>query len=246
MLTPASSHALEPAMIGPAEDMLRDVVESQRSRASVDMERLLQGLPLPRRSLRAKQYLFRAGQRRQSLFLIHAGFFKTCVLSEDGREKITGFRLRGDLLGLDSLDMPTYACDAIALDVSEVRELPCRQLRDSLPGFQDQLMAVLASEIRREWGWMLALGTLSAEQRVIAFLLDLAGRLAGLGYSSRRLVLRMTRADLGNFLALQLETVTRSLSHLQRLGLIEVARREIRLVDPAGLGELLTSPRTLH
>lgn len=247
MLTPAStSPAFEPATIGLADDGPRQGVESPHSRASADMERLLRGLPLPRRCLRAKQYLFRAGQRRQSLFLIHAGFFKTCVLSEDGREKITGFRLRGDLLGLDSLDRATYACDAIALDVSEVRELPCRQLRDSLPDFQDRLMAVLASEIRREWGWMLALGTLSAEQRVIAFLLDLAARLAGLGFSSRCLVLRMTRADLGNFLALQLETVTRSLSHLQRLGLIEVARREIRLVDPSGLGGLLTISRTVH
>lgn len=211
--------------------------------AAGGMESLVAGLPLQRRRLRAKQYLFRAGQPRQSLFLVHAGVFKTSVLGPDGREKITGFRLRGDLLGMDALDMPTFACDAIALDVGEVWKLPYVQLWDSLPGFRERLTAALASEIRRDWGWMLALGTLSAEQRVIAFLLDFASRMDTLGFSARRLRLRMTRADLGNFLALQLETVARALSHLQRLGLIGVERRQISIDDPVGLRGLLGVPR---
>lgn len=207
---------------------------------------LVAGLPLQRRRVRAKQYVFRAGERRQSLFLIQAGCFKTCVISQDGREKITGFRLRGDLLGMEALDMPRYACSAISLDVGEVWELPVAQLRDSLPDFQQRLTAVLAGEIRRDWGWMLAISTLSAEQRVITFLLDLATRLEALGFSARCVMLRMTRADLGNFLSLQLETVTRALSHLQTLGLIAVARRQIRIVDPSGLRALLGAARLLH
>lgn len=214
--------------------------------AALGIATLVADLPLQRRRVRAKQYVFRAGERRQSLFLIHAGCFKTCVLSEDGREKITSFRLRGDLLGLDALDMPSYACDAISLDVGEVWELPVAQLRDSLPDFQERLTAVLASEIRRDWGWMLAIGTLSAEQRVITFLLDLAARLQALGFSARCLMLRMTRADLGNFLALQLETVTRALSHLQMLGLIGVERRQIRIEDTAGLRAMLCVARQVH
>jgi len=214
--------------------------------AALGIATLVADLPLQRRRVRAKQYVFRAGERRQSLFLIHAGCFKTCVLSEDGREKITSFRLRGDLLGLDALDMPSYACDAISLDVGEVWELPVAQLRDSLPDFQERLTAVLASEIRRDWGWMLAIGTLSAEQRVITFLLDLAARLQALGFSARCLMLRMTRADLGNFLALQLETVTRALSHLQMLGLIGVERRHIRIEDTAGLRAMLCVARQVH
>ena len=224
-----------------------DVSSAAVGKASATgLEALVQGLPLQRRSLRAKQYVFRAGQPRQSLFLIHAGSFKTSVLSEDGREKVTGFHLRGDLLGIDALDMSTYACDAIALDVGEVWELPYAQLRESLPDFHERLTATLASEIRRDWGWMLAVGTLSAEQRVVAFLLDLAARLEALGFSARRMMLRMTRADLGNFLALQLETVVRALSRLQSLGLITIERREIRIDDRAGLRAMLAGGRACN
>jgi len=234
--------AAEPSCFIPAECP----PPSPRAFSCEGLESLVAGLPLQRRRLRPKQYVFRTGQNRHSLFLIHAGFFKTCVLSEDGREKITGFRLRGDLLGMDALDLPSYACDAISLDVGEIWELPYVQLRDSLPEFQQRLAGVLASEIRRDWGWMLAIGTLSAEQRVIAFLLDLATRLEGLGFSARHLMLRMTRADLGNFLALQLETVTRALSHLQVLGLIGVERRQISIRDPAGLRAMLGATRAIH
>lgn len=209
------------------------------------LEALVRDLPLQRRRLRAKQYVFRAGQPRQSLFLVHAGFFKTCLVSEDGREKVTGFRMRGDLLGMDALDMANYACDAVSLDVGEVWELPQAQLREN-PDFQERLTAALAGEIRRDWSWMLALGTLTAEQRVVAFLLDLAARLESLGFSARCLMLRMTRADVGNFLALQLETVTRALSRLHGLGLIDVERREIRIEDPAGLRALLQGARICH
>lgn len=202
---------------------------------ALGLEALLQHFPFQRRTVHAKQYVFRAGQPRHSLYLVHAGFFKTCLISEDGREKITGFRLRGDLLGLDALDMSNYACDAIALDVGEVWELPFANLRESLPEFQQRITSILAGEIRRDWHWMLALGTLSAEQRVATFLLDLAGRLEALGFSARRLTLRMTRAEIGNFLALKLETVTRALSKLQAQGLIGVEGRDIRIEDVVGM-----------
>lgn len=215
-----------------------------------DIETLFKACGLQRRRLRKKQYLFRAGQPRQSLFLIHAGFFKTSLLSEDGREKITGFRLRGDLLGLDSLYLPRHACDAISLDVGEVWELPQAHLRGHLD-LQQRLTEILAGEIRREWGWMLTIGTLSAERRVVAFLLDLAARMHALGYSPRCLMLRMTRADLGNFLVLKLETVTRALSHLQALGLIRVERRRILIENAEGLQAMMcaagtSSSRVLH
>ena len=150
------------------------------------------------------------------------------------------------MLGLDALDMMTYACDAIALDTGEVWELPYVQLRDRVPEFQEKITSLLAAAIRRDWNWMLAFGTLSAQQRVIAFLLDLSARLEALGFSARRLLLRMTRAELGNFLALKLETVTRALSDLHARGLIAVDRREIRIEDAAGLRGAMHSPHRCH
>lgn len=215
----------------------------------VEVDVLGAKLHLFRRRVHRRQYLFRAGQPLHSLYLVHAGFFKTSIVSEDGREKITGFRMRGDLLGIDSLGTSVYACDAIALDIGEVWDLPCSRLESisaRMPQFQDRLSAALASEIRRDWKWMLTLSTYNAEQRVAAFLLDLAQRQHALGLSTRHLLLRMTRADLGNFLALQLETVTRALSHLASLGHIEVERREIRLLAPEALRGLLADERTCH
>lgn len=238
MFNAALAPAVPSAM--PAFDMAHAIPLQERP---LDMEALVQGLPLHRRQLRERQHLFRAGQPRHSLYMIHAGIFKTSVTSADGREKITGFRMRGDLLGIDALDISTYACDAMALDVGEVWELPMGLLRERLPEFQERLTLLLAGEIRRDWGWMLALGTLSAEQRVIAFLLDFAARLERLGFSARCLLLRMTRAELGNFLSLQLETVTRALSSLQAQGLIGVERREIRIEDAAGLRGLMAAGR---
>lgn len=211
-----------------------------------DLEAMLAKMPLQRRRVHARQSLFRAGQPRQSLFYVHAGCFKTCLVSEDGREKITGFRMRGDLLGLDALDMDTYACDAVALDVGEVWELPYAQLRDAFPEFQQRVTAILAGEIRRDWNWMLALGTLGADQRVVTFLLDLSARLAAMGFSPRQLMLRMTRAELGNFLALKLETVTRALSRLQAQGLIGVDGRQIRIDDAPGLHAALQGAGRVH
>lgn len=197
--------------------------------------------PFQRRTVRAKQYVFHAGQPKQSLFLVHAGVFKTCLVAEDGREKITSFRLRGDILGLDAVDLPAYGCDAIALDTGEVWELPYASLHGNLSEFQTWITSILAGEIRRDWNWMLTLGTLNADQRVASFLLDLAARLDTLGFSSRRLTLRMTRAEIGNFLALTLETVTRALSRLQARGLIGVAGRDIWIEDSAGMRACLAS-----
>jgi CRP/FNR family transcriptional regulator len=205
--------------------------------------RMLLLWPLRRRRFRARQYVFRAGQRRDCLFLVHAGCFKTSMSSPGGRERITGFRLPGDLLGMDALDIPAYACNAVSLDVGEAWELPVARLREAPAEFQHHLAALLAREIRRDWGWMLAAGTLTAEQRVVAFLLDLAMQLERRGFSPRRLSLRMTRADIGSFLGLKLETVTRALSHLQAIGLLGVDRRQITLMDPLRLGAMLEKDR---
>jgi CRP/FNR family transcriptional regulator, anaerobic regulatory protein len=203
--------------------------------ATMDLFALLKEFPLQRRQLQPRQYAFRAGQANPVLLLVHAGCVMTSVVSDDGREKITGFRMRGDLLGIDALGERTHTCDAIALDTSEVWELPLASLAARFPEFQGRLTMLLAAEIRSDWSWMLALGTLGAEQRVTAFLLDFSARLERLGFSPRDMTLRMTRAQIGNFLSLQLATVTRCLSRLHAQDLIAVERRHIRILDAAAL-----------
>jgi CRP/FNR family transcriptional regulator len=223
---------------------LASVPESSPDHAEHGASGTESGLPLAlglfrttpiRRRVQARQALFVAGQPCRSLFLVHAGYFKTRVASADGRERVTGLRMRGDVLGLESLGLESYACDAVALDLAEVWELPIASLAAVDPASQACLSAQLAAQVRRDWSCMLAIGTLSAEQRVIDFLFDVSERHARMGFSPNSLDVRMSRAEIGSYLSLQLETVTRALSHLQALGLIEVDRRRITLVDHAGL-----------
>ena len=196
--------------------------------------KLFQSMPL-RRRVQSRQALFMAGQPCHSLFLVHAGYFKTSVASADGRERVTGLRMRGDILGLESLGLDTHACDAIALDMAEVWEIPVSRLASIDAASQACLSTQLAAQVRRDWECMLATGTLSAEQRVIDFLLDVSSRHAGMGFSPDCLDVRLSRAEIGSYLSLQLETVTRALSHLQALGLITVDRRRINLHDRQAL-----------
>jgi CRP/FNR family transcriptional regulator, anaerobic regulatory protein len=237
---------LSPASFPMAATHLDTLHARQDANPSDGIELQLQRLGLPRKLVHRKDTLFRAGQSTSALYLVRSGYFKMSVLSEDGREKITGFRMRGDLLGLDSLGMPNHGCEAVALDVGEVLELPCSLLSARLPEFQSWLTTRMACEIRRDWEWMLATSTLGAEQRVVAFLLDLADRQRALGYSAEQVMLHMTRAEIGNFLGLQLETVTRALSHLDAIGAIEVDRREIRIFDLDGLRAIIVAQRGLH
>lgn len=205
---------------------------------TIDLDLLRQYVPLLRRKLTAGRYVYRAGQPFHALFLVHAGFLKSCELAADGREQVTGFRMRGDLVGAESIGLKTYSCDVVALENSEVWELPYPAVLTAclaLPHLQSRLTAALAQEIRHDRSWMLALGTLSAEQRVAAFLLDVADRHMRLGFSTRHFILRMGRADIASFLALKHETVTRALSHLDALHYISVQRREVHVLDVESL-----------
>jgi CRP/FNR family transcriptional regulator len=206
--------------------------------APIDIETLRSYVPIVQRKLTAGQYLYRAGQPFSALFLVNVGFLKTCLVAEDGREQVTGFRMRGDMIGIESIGAATHECDVVALETSGVWELPypailraCAQM----PELQERLTWALAAEIRSDRSWKLALGSLSSEQRVAAFLLDLAARHEALGFSSRHFVLRMGRADIGSFLALKHETVTRALTRLAANGCIDVQWREIRILDARAL-----------
>jgi CRP/FNR family transcriptional regulator len=218
-------------------------------KGGIALEELRAHVPVVQRKLEAGQYLYRAGQPFHALYLVHAGFLKTSVISEDGREQVTGFRMRGDLMGVESIGMAVHTCDAIALDTSGVWELPYPEILNAcarMPDLQAQLTAALAAEIRNDRSWMLALGTLSAEQRVAAFLLDVAARHEALGFSDRHFVLRMSRADIGSFLALKHETVTRALTRLGAQGCIAIQWREVRILDAGALREAIRHDPRLH
>ena len=210
-----------------------------RDAAPGSLAAMLQGLEPKRRLLKPKAHVFHAGQAAGSLFLVNSGVFKTTIASDDGRERITGFRMRGDLIGMESLGEQEYACDAVALATGEVWEYSRQQLAAAGPAVQQRLAVALAAEIRRDWQWMLATGSLCAEKRVVAFLLELAQRMQAMGFSASKLSLHMTRAEIGNFLALQLETVVRAMSKLQALGLIGIDGREVELHDAPALRALL-------
>lgn len=195
-------------------------------------------LLLPRRRSRRRQMVYRAGQPARSVFLVHSGVYKTTLLSADGRERVTGFHLKGDVIGLEALGESTYRCDAAALDVGELVELPRALVLDPSAGLLGHVTEALADTVRRDWFWMLSLATLDAEQRVAAFLLDLSTRQAALGFGADRLLLRMTRAEIGNFLGLALESVVRVLSRLDDARILRVACRDVEIRDLAALGRL--------
>ena len=225
------------------------IVPMNVSLGAIRLEELRAHVPVSQRKLAAGHYLYRAGQPFQALFLVHAGFLKTCLVAEDGREQVTGFRMRGDLMGVESIGTAAHTCDAIALDTCTVWELPYPAILAAcahIPELQAQLTSALAAEIRSDRSWMLALGTLSAEQRVALFLLDVAARHEALGFSARHFVLRMSRQDIGSFLALKHETVTRALTRLSAQGCISVDWREVRILEAAALRETIRCETRIH
>lgn len=214
------------------------LLAASRGDPGIDIEAIREHVPVRRCKQVAGQSIYHAGQPFHAIYLVQAGSYKNCELAEDGREQVTGFRMRGDLVGVESIGLKTYSSDVIALESSEAWELPYPAvLRACLhvPELHAQLASALAAEIRGDRSWMLMLGTLAAERRVAAFLLDIAARYARLGYSAKHFILRMSRIDMASFLALKHETVSRALSRLHDLSYIDVQRREVRVLDLNGL-----------
>lgn len=209
--------------------------------SSENLERL-DSLVGVRRSVARGDALFHAGDRFQSLFAVRSGFFKTCVSTEDGRDQVTGFQMAGELLGLDGIGSEQHTCDALALEDSQVCLIPYSQLETlsrQLPELQHQFHKIMSREIVRDHGVMMLLGSMRAEERLAAFLLNLTQRLRLRGFSASSLVLRMTREEIGSYLGLKLETVSRAFSKFQDDGVLEVKQRQITILDQAHLQRLV-------
>jgi len=195
-----------------------------------------------RRHVRRGQALFRTGDRFDAVFAIRSGFFKTRLSSTDGHEQVTGFQMAGEVLGLDGISEETHQCDAVALEDSQVCVIRYDQLEilgREFGDLQRQFHKVMSRQIVNDHFVMQLLGGRRAEERLAAFLLDLTQRLRSRGFSASSLVLRMTREEIGTYLGLTLETVSRCFSKLQDDGVLLVKRRNITVLDPAALARLV-------
>jgi len=232
MSTDTSTLKLEPFKVACSSCNLRELclpVGLNRD----NLERL-DALVATRRTVGRGEPLFRAGDAFQSLYAVRTGFFKTCVSSEDGRDQVTGFQMAGELLGLDGIGTDLHTCDAVALEDSQVCVIPYEELETLSREFtelQHQFHKIMSREIVRDHGVMLLLGSMRAEERLAAFLLNLTQRLQARGFSASALILRMTREEIGSYLGLKLETVSRTFSKFQDDGILEVKQRQIRILD---------------
>jgi CRP/FNR family transcriptional regulator len=188
------------------------------------------------------QPLFRRGDVFTAIFAVRSGFFKTFRSLDDGREHVTGFQMPGELLGFDAIGSDQYGCDAVALEDSTVCVICFAQIESLAkvyPELQRQWQRAMSREIAREREMMLVLGSMHAEERVAAFLLDLSMRLGSPGQAAPTLDLAMSRQDIGAYLGLSLETVSRCLSRLNADGVVGVDHRNLKVLDSRRLASLV-------
>ena len=187
-----------------------------------------------RECIRRGETLCGVGDSFHVLYVVRLGFLKSLTLSDGGLMQVTGFLMADDVIGLDGIETGYHQSQVVALEDSEVFVLPftqCEQWSQESAQGQRLLMRMMAREIVRKQELMILLGTMRAEQRVASFLLDLSERYARLGYSHSQFMLRMTRQEMGSYLGLKLETVSRMLARFQQEGFIQVQGKSIALLD---------------
>ena len=205
-----------------------------------DMNRLDQIIGARRRIARDER-LYAMGEAFRSLYAVRYGHFKTYQINAAGEQQITGFQMAGELLGMDAISGDRHHCDAVALEDSEVCEIPFARLEElfgQVPTLLRHFHRIMSQEITREQNVMLLLGNMRAEQRFAVFLVNLSARYAARGYSSTQFQLRMSREDIGNYLGLTIESISRLLSRFKKQGWLAIDKREVTLLDPAKLKAL--------
>ncbi len=206
---------------------------------------LKQRVPMTRRVVRTGDFVYQAGDHLTCLHVINAGFFKTVNLSPDGREQVVGLHFKGDWLGFDGIAENQFACDAIAMDIGEIWTVRYDALLAACattPALLSGIHAAMSREIGRDRDTMLALCTLPADARVADFLRYWADSMAQRGLRTDQITLRMTRAEIGNYLGMKLETVSRALSRLERdkvIGFTEKGRRDVHIPDVRALSDFV-------
>ncbi len=207
-----------------------------------DMQKL-DSIVATRKHVKQGQMLFSNGDAFTSLYAIRTGFFKTCISNEDGREQVTGFQMAGEIIGLDGIVTDHHSCNAVALEDAEVCVMPFANVEDlsrEFPVLQRHVHKVMSREIVRENGMMMMLGNMRAEERLAAFLMNLVQRLHARGFSQSEMILRMTREEIGSYLGLKLETISRTFSKLSEDGIIEVKQRYVKILRADELKKILS------
>lgn len=217
----------------------RAAEENQRAgQAIADMLKLVHDQLMPQRRLvRAGERIYQAGEAFSHLYVMNSGLFKLVNLSADGREQVVALKFRGDWMGFDGIASGLYACDAVAMDTGEVWVLRYDEVLAACanrPALLRVLHEAMSREIARDRDSLMSVCSLPADARVADFLRYWADSLAKRGLRTDQITLRMTRAEIGNYLGMTLETVSRALSRLARQELIrftEKGRRDVHIPD---------------
>lgn len=199
-----------------------------------------------KRPLARGEFLFQAGAPFHAIYAIRSGSVKSFTATEDGQEQITGFHLPGELVGLDAISSDTHNCSARALETTSVCEIPYSQLEElssHVPSLQRQLLRVMSREILQDEHMMMLLGRKAADERLAAMLMSISNRFKQRGFSPREFHLSMSRNDIGNYLGLAVETVSRLFTRFQADGLLETQRKHVRILDLARLSVLAGTNR---
>ena len=197
------------------------------------------------RPLQRGDHLFRSGESFRNLFVVKTGAVKTFTQSNDGDEQVVGFHLPGEVLGLDAIQDGTHGCSARALETTAICELPFDRLEDlssNIPSLQHQMFRLLSKEISHEAEMMALLGRSTAEERVASFLMSLSERFKRRGFSATDFFLSMSRQEIGSYLGLALETVSRLFTRLQDEGILKVERKHVQILDIDRLSSMVVHP----
>lgn len=198
-----------------------------------------------KRMLKRGEVIYRIGEAFSYVYAIRSGSIKTYISTDDGRLQITGFHVPGELLGLNAIDEKYYNCEAVALETTSVCEISAdcfEELAQQIPSVQYQMLRMMSREIRHNQELMLLLGKKNAEERLATYLLSLSRRFAMRNYSPTQFNLSMSRGDIGNYLGIAEETVSRIFSRFQDEGLLTSERRHVVLKDLARLSAIAGEP----
>jgi CRP/FNR family transcriptional regulator len=244
LATAVRSTVVHPAAARPpvAASVADTGADQRASRNIADTLRLLSDTLAPqRRVVHAGDIVYRAGEPFANLYVLNSGFFKIVTLSADGREQVVSLKFRGDWLGFDGIAAGAYSCDAVAMDTSDVWMIRYDKLMQACvacPTLLTILHESMSREMARDRDSLMSVCTLPADARVAEFLRYWADSLAKRGLRCDEITLRMTRAEIGNYLGMTLETVSRALSKLARDKIItfaEKGRRDLRIPNVGAL-----------